>query len=177
MAPTAIGNVLHAVDSYCDRLYGLDIALVLPRLQAVMEESTRDQLTKAHDQLELFEWLYLGSIAVGTIGTFVAFHVQHYLLALLLWFLVLPVPRFILYPAALKAALDYAAALRLAVDNERGRIISKAGFSLPSPTNQEQEKALWKQIQRWWAYGNAPGDYTLTMEGASSDTKNSEKTT
>jgi hypothetical protein len=176
IAPTAIGNVVHAVDSYCDDLYGLDIALVLPRLQAVMEERTRDQLTKAHDQLELFEWLYLGSIVTGIIGTVLAFHAQHYLLALLLWFLVLPVPRFILYPVALRAALDYAAALRLAIDRERGKIISMAGFSLPSPTNQEQEKALWNQIQQWWAYGTPPGDYTLTTEGASSDTS-SEKTT
>src|SRR5581483_9363544 len=176
VAPTAIGNVFHAVDSYCDKLYGLDIALVLPRLQVVMEENTRDQLTKAHDQLELFEWLYLGSIVVGLIGSLMAFHAQHYLLALLLWLLVLPVPRIILYLAALKAALDYADALRLAVDYERGKIISQAGFSLPSPTNQEQERELWNQIQQWWVYGTPPGDYILTMEGTSSDTTNGEKT-
>ena len=175
IAPTAIGNVFSAVDSYCDRLYGIDIALVLPNLQAVMADGTRDQLTKAHEQLELFEWLYLGSIAVGLIGTLMACYAQHYLLALVLWTLVLPIPRLVLYQAALKAALDYAAALRLAIDTERGKIIEQAGFSLPSPTSQEQEKALWKKIQQWWMYGISPGDYTLPMEGAKHDT-NTEQT-
>lgn len=169
VAPTSIGNVFHAVDAYCDDLYGLDIALVLPRLQAVMEDSTRDQLTKAHDQLELFEWLYLGSIVTGVGGTLLAFHAQHYLLAVLLWLLVLPVPRFILYPVAVRAALDYATALRLAVDRERGKILKMAGFTLPSPTNQQQEKACWNRLQQWWAYGTPPGDYALITEGASSD--------
>lgn len=170
VAPTRIGNVFHAVDAYCDDLYGLDIALVLPRLQGVMEDSTRDQLTKAHDQLELFEWLSLGSIMTGICGTLLASQAQHYLLAVLLWLLVLPVPRFILYPVAVRAALDYATALRLAVDRERGKILKMAGFALSSPTNQQQEKTCWNQIQQWWAYGTPPGEYTLIMEGTDGDT-------
>ncbi len=167
VAATAIGNVFRAVESYCEKLYGLDLALVLPRIQIVMEQDTRDQLTKAHDQLALLEWLYLSSTTIGIIGTTLAFFHQSYWFALLLWLLVLPVPHFLLYPAALAAALDYAAALRLAVDRERSKVIAQAGFSLPSPTNQEQEKELWKQIQQWWIYGASPGNYTL--KGTSSE--------
>jgi hypothetical protein len=91
------------------------------------------------------------------------------LLALLLWLVTLPIAQLIFYPSAFMAALDYAAALRLAFDLERGKVISMLGFSFPSPVDQEQEKALWKQIQQWWVYGTPPGNYTLTREGMSSE--------
>lgn len=169
VASTPIGNVFQAVDSYCDDLYGLDTVLVLPRLQTVMTQSTRDLLTKAHDQLALFEWLYLGSIFTGVVGTILSATTHHYFLALLLWLLTLPLAQLIFYPPAFMAALDYAAALRLTFDRERGKVISMVGFSLSSPIDQEQEKALWKQIQQWWVYGTPPGNYTLTMEGSSSE--------
>lgn len=169
VASTPIGNVFQAVDSYCDDLYGLDTVLVLPRLQTVMTQSTRDLLAKAHDQLALFEWLYLGSIFTGVVGTILSALTHHYLLALLLWLLALPLAQLIFYPSAFMAALDYAAALRLTFDRERGKVISMVGFSLSSPIDQEQEKALWKQIQQWWVYGTPPGNYTLNMEGMSSE--------
>src|SRR5258708_23853610 len=99
-----------------------------------------------------------------------AFFHQSYWFALLLWLLVLPVPHFLLYPAALAAALDYAAALRLAVDRERSKVIAQAGFSLPSPTNQEQEKELWKQIQQWLIYVASPGNSTLKVTSREQNT-------
>ena len=42
VAATAIGNVFRAVDSYCEKLYGLDLALVLPRMQIVIEQGYSD---------------------------------------------------------------------------------------------------------------------------------------
>ncbi len=171
VAPTAIGNVFRAADSYCDMLYGLDSALVLPRLQAVMEQSIRTQLSKAHAQLAQLEWLYLGSVSIGLIGTLLALFSHHYLLALLLWFLVFPIPQLFIYAAAVSSALDYAAALRLAVDCERGKVISMLGFSPVSPTDQEQEKALWKRIQQWWVYGASPANDTTIANRSESNEK------
>ena len=141
IAPTAIGNVFRAVDSYCDTMYGLDTGLVLPRLQVVMEQKTLNKLSKAHDQLALLEWLYLGTFVIGVVGTLITCLTHHYLLAIILWFLVLPIPQLILYPAALMSAVDYALALRLAYDRERGKVIKLMGLSLPTPTKSETRES------------------------------------
>lgn len=162
---TAIGNVFRAVDSYGKMLYGLDTALVLPRLQVVMEKETREQLGKAHEQLALLEWLCLSSFAIGIMGSIIALYTQHYKLASLLLCQMLLIP-FLLHPALVSSALDYAIALRLAYDRERGKVIAMMGITLPATIDQEREKATWQSIQEWWEYGQAPGNYEIPKQNS-----------
>jgi len=171
IAPTGIGNVIHAVDSYCQNVYGLDTALILPRLQTLMSPDIRKQLSTAHDQLALIEWLLLAIITICSIGTILALSTGHVLLAAILWLLILPASWYILQRAALAAALDYATTLRLVYDRERGKVISMLGLSRPSSMDQSQEKSLWRQVEQWLEYGEPPGKYTLNLGGSSNETK------
>ncbi len=171
IAPTAIGNAIHAVDSYCQNVYGLDTALILPRLQTLMGSDTRNQLSTAHDQLALIEWLLLAIITICSIGTIIALSTLHIILASILWLLILPASWCILQRAALAAALDYATALRLAYDRERGKVLSMLGLSLPSSMDQSQEKSLWEQVEQWLEYGEPPGKYRLNLGDSSNEAK------
>ena len=169
IAPTALGNVIRAVDSYCKNMYGLDTALVLPRLQAVMEKDTRHQLSTAHDQLALIEWMLLAITVIFCFGTLLAVSTLHYYFAIMLWLLLIP-GWFVLQKAALAAALDYATVLRLAFERERGKVINKLGFSLPK--NLDEEKALWERVEQWWNYGKPPGNYTINSDSGGGNEKN-----
>ncbi len=171
IAPTAIGNVIHAVDSYCRNVYGLDTALILPRLRTLMDPDTRNQLSTAHDQLALIEWLLLSIITICSLGTIIAVSTHHIILAAILWLLILPASWYILHRAALAAALDYATVLRLVFDRERGKVFNMLGLSLPSSMDQSQEKSLWEQLEQWLEYGEPPGKYTLNLGDSSNETK------
>jgi hypothetical protein len=164
VAPTAIGNVMRAVDSFADRLYGLDATLVLPRLQAVMGADALERLRNAQERMELLQWGCIGALVVRFVGTPIMAKVgEQPLPALLIWVSALLVA-WLLYRAALQAALGYAEALRLSFDYERGKVLEWLGISVPEPVNKTQEVKIWSNVQQWWEYGKAPNNYTLNTE-------------
>ncbi len=163
IAPTVVGNIFQTVDTYCDRLYGLDVSLVLPRLQSVMSEATRDPLAHAYDGLAFLEWSVLGALGVAGLGTLVALGTRHTRLALVVW-LVTTLIVALLSRGLVGAALNYAAALRQAFDRERGKVIASLGVVLTSPTSQADEKDYWTKVERWWIEGTPPGTYSISGE-------------
>lgn len=171
VAPTSIGNVLRAVDSYCNQVYGIDTALLLPRLQVVLDIPTLQQLQNAQDQVQLLEWTWLGVMTVGVVGTVMNLLAAQLVLAFLLALIAFPLAALVVYPAAVGATVRYAESLRLAFDSERGKVLDMLGIDPPSEIDQDAERQLWGHIATWLQYGSYPAKYQIQRSGSNSPTK------
>lgn len=174
LAPTAIGNIFRALDSYCNDLYGLDATLVLPRLRGVLEKPTLDMLSAAEERLALLQWSWLGVFTIGLLGGSILALGNILLWGLAIWVVALLLVVFVIYPAAVAAALDYAQTLRVAFDRERGKVLDAIGIGdqVPVTVSTKLEKALWQKAGEWWQYGRAPGEYKLMGSSAATKAQN-----
>jgi hypothetical protein len=169
VAPTAIGNVLRSVDSYCTRVYGLEAKLVLPRLQAVMSAETLGRLQAAEERLQLLEWSWLGLAVLGAVAVGISTGFGRWEFALLMWVTSWPIAVLVVYPAAVAAAVGYAEQLRLAFDRERGYVLAALGLKLPTRLNEE--KRVWQALADWWETGSLDSEYKLAGQASPSVTR------
>jgi hypothetical protein len=161
VGPTKVGNILMSVDTYCEQRFGMETSHVLSRMLMVMDPTTRTQLERAHDRLAFLEWNCVGVAVVGLIGTATAIGYSQYYLAAALWFALPLILWHLLYPATVGAARGYAAILRLALESERGKVISRSGLEIEGTVDQQSEKKLWERLTQWWVYAKTPLKYKI----------------
>lgn len=163
---TAFGNVIAAVHSYAEETYGLDATLVLPRLQSILKDESLERLKKAEENVDLLQWSGIMTLLVGIAGSLMLCHhgplwvpVVMFLSSVLLYY-------FVFYSATISAALSYSDQLKIAFDSQRGALMSVIGIAPPLDKDGKitvsAEKTAWKEIGKWWEYGDKdPTPYVL----------------
>jgi hypothetical protein len=149
--PTALGNILAAIDQRTQGAHGLDLAVAWPRLYPVLEAPMRAAVDDRRDILD----------ALGRLCVTSAFLVP--LASLLLirsgwWLLLVLTPAAIgrfAYLGTLQAALSLGESIDAAVDLHRFDLLRALHLSLPE--NPDAERQLNRQLCDSWRQG-APFD-------------------
>jgi len=162
LRPTALGNVLAAMDDRAGRTYGLDAVIAWPRLYPVLGEHVRALVDDRRDTLDAAVRMTATMAPTALIA-----------LALLAWsgwwmtLALLPLAIAVLaYHAAVQAALAYAEAVHVAFDLHRADLLTALRMNLPA--RQETEKTLNEHWCDLWRQGiplPATLEYTTADNG------------
>lgn len=164
LQPTALGNVLAAMQDSAGRAYGFDAVTAWPRLYPVLGEQCRTLVDDRRDTLDASVRL-----AATTAATALAS------LALLLgsgwWTMLALVPlgvAVLAYHAAVQAALAYAETVHVAFDLHRADLLT--ALRMDAPGQQDAERILNEQWCDHWRQG-IPLPATLRYTSADSDSR------
>jgi hypothetical protein len=145
--PTALGNVMAAVEVRAGEPYGYDAVVAWPRLYPVLGERMRAIVDARRDALDVAAALAV-VMAVTTVAA----------VGLLLgsgwWFLLAAVPlalSVVAYRAAIHAALAYGEAVVTAFDLHRFDLTKALHLALPVDTDTERQTNAW--LCDWWRQG------------------------
>ncbi|MET9230278.1 hypothetical protein [Lentzea sp. NPDC003310] len=145
--PTALGNVLTAMEDQAGRPYGLDAVVVWPRLYPVLGEQVRAVVADRRDSLDLAARL---SVTLGLTAVVAAA-----LLHRAGWWLLLPLGLLLAarlaYRGAVQAALAYGEAVEAAFDLHRFDLYR--ALHLPLPADVETEKQDNRRLSAFWRQG------------------------
>jgi hypothetical protein len=147
LRPTALGNVLAAMEDSAGRAYGLDAVTAWPRLYPVLGEQSKSLVDDRRDALDSAVRMAV-TMVVTTIVS----------LVLLLWsgwwvlLALIPLGVVVLaYNGAVQAALGYAETVHVAFDLHRADLLIALRMELP--TRQETEQILNEQWCDLWRQG------------------------
>lgn len=147
LQPTALGNVLAAMEDSAGRAYGLDAVTAWPRLYPVLGEPARSLVDDRRDTLDAAVRM-AATMAVTALAS----------LALLIrsgwWLLLALIPlavAVLAYNAAVQAALAYSETVHVAFDLHRADLLT--ALRMPLPTRQDTEKTLNQQWCDLWRQG------------------------
>ncbi|MGH3716292.1 MAG: hypothetical protein ACRDT4_22945 [Micromonosporaceae bacterium] len=153
--PTRFGNVLRSAELYPKDRYGIDTAVVWPRLYQVLPERQVTQIAAARGGIDLM-------VTISALASMFAVAGGGYLLAT-----GAPWWRFLLclwggagvawlaYRGAVATAVTYGQHLRTAFDVHRGELLRQLGLT--------EEPGLWRRLAQHW-YRNVPLDAELEPE-------------
>ena len=147
LQPTALGNVLAAMQDSAGRAYGLDAVTAWPRLYPVLGEQARSLVDDRRDTLD-------GAVRMAATMTVTALASLVLLACSRWWVLLALVPLGIAalaYNAAVQAALAYAETVHVAFDLHRADLLTALRMELP--TRQDTERALNEQWCDLWRQG------------------------
>jgi hypothetical protein len=148
VSPTTLGNVLRSAELYPRSRYGMDVAVVWPRLYRVLPDRTAGEVAAARGELEL---------RVHVAGLAALFAVVAGAWALVssteawrfpLYFGAGAVLALLAYRSAVGAAALFGLHLRTAVDVHRGELLERLGAA-PRP----DDPALWFDLAQFWDRG------------------------
>lgn len=146
MRPTALGNVLTAMEDTAGRMYGMDAVVVWPRLYPVLGDSTRAIVDDRRDALDASARLTVTGVVVAAGSILLLLWSGWWLLVALI---PLAVSAFA-YAGAVQAALAYCEAVHVAFDLHRFDLLD--ALRLPRPPDRETEAEanqalcdLWRQ--------------------------------
>ncbi|MEU9783623.1 hypothetical protein AB0H92_22110 [Streptomyces phaeochromogenes] len=149
--PTALGNLLAAVDDYPELRYGMDVRVTLPRLRSVappeVNKQLDDQLDDLQFSIELAAALILGA---GASACLLASHPLWLLLPICVLLLA-----WLAYRNALAAGVQYGEGVRVLFDLYRFRLYEALRMQLPDGV--EAEKEANKEMTLWLWRGFDPG--------------------
>jgi len=161
LRPTALGNVLAAMEDSAGRAYGLDAVTAWPRLYPVLGEQPKSLVDDRRDALDSAVRMAV-TMAVTTVVS----------LVLLLWsgwwVLLALIPlgvAVVTYNGAVQAALGYAETVHVAFDLHRADLLIALRMELP--TRQEAERIVNEQWCDLWRQGvplPATLEYTLNKK-------------
>ncbi|MCX5588983.1 hypothetical protein [Streptomyces erythrochromogenes] len=150
--PTRLGNALKAAEFYPRLRYGIDAALVWPRLHPLLPDTFLTVLGAARTGLTaLLASAFLSVVlAVGGAGYLWAVHAPTPLFLLCLWGGGLAA--WACYRGALLRAVVYGQHLRVAFDLYRGHLLEAVG----RPVGDGDERAHWERLCLFWHRGILP---------------------
>lgn len=158
--PTALGNVLAAMEDNAGRAYGLDAVTAWPRLYPVLGELTRSLVDDRRDGLDAAVRMAV-TMAVTAIMSFVLLLWSGW------WILLILIPlgvAVLAYNSAVQAALAAAETVHVAFDLHRADLLT--ALRMEPPTRQEAERILNEQWCDLWRQG-IPLPTTLEYSGSS----------
>lgn len=144
--PTALGNVLCAMEDTAGRGYGLDAVVAWPRLYPVLGSAMKSIVDDRRDALDLAARLTVTGAVTAVAATALLVRSGWWLLLALV-----PIAVAVLgYAGAVRAALGYAESVHAAFDLHRFDLLRALGLAMPAGTNQERvrNRALcdfWRQ--------------------------------
>ncbi|MDX8142308.1 hypothetical protein SK854_09305 [Lentzea sp. BCCO 10_0061] len=145
--PTALGNVLTAMEDQAGRAYGLDAVVVWPRLYPVLGEQVRAVVADRRDSMDLAARL---SVTLGLTAV-VSAALLHRAGWWLLVALGLLVAARLAYRGCVQAALAYGEAVETAFDLHRFDLYR--ALHLPLPDDVEAEKQDNRRLSAFWRQG------------------------
>ena len=150
LRPTALGNVLAAMDDTAGRAYGLDAVIAWPRLYPVLSDQVKSLVDDRRDALDAS----VRMTATMTVTVLLA-------LVLLLrsdwWMLLALIPlavALLAYSAAVQGALAYAETVQASFDLHHADLL--AALRMQPPTQPEAERILNEQWCDHWRQGIPP---------------------
>ncbi|MFD5488077.1 hypothetical protein ACFWIV_21725 [Streptomyces virginiae] len=151
--PTRLGNALKAAELYPRLRYGIDAALVWPRLHPLLPDTFLIMLGAARTGVTalLGSAFLSGVLAVGGGGYLWAVHASTPLFLLCLWGGGLVA--WICYRGALLRAVTYGQHLRVAFDLYRGHLLEALGRPVG---DGDDERAQWERLCLFWHRGVLP---------------------
>ncbi|NKE62629.1 hypothetical protein FXN61_40250 [Lentzea sp. PSKA42] len=145
--PTALGNVLTAMEDQAGRPYGLDAVVVWPRLYPLLGEQVRAVVADRRDSMDLAARL---SVTLGLTAV-----VSAVLLYRAGWWLLLPVGLLLAarlaYRGCVQAALAYGEAVEAAFDLHRFDLYQALHLPLPDDIDAEKKDNL--RLSAFWRQG------------------------
>ena len=164
LQPTALGNVLAAMQDSAGRAYGLDAVTAWPRLYPVLGEQCRTLVDDRRDTLDAAVRL-AATMAVTALASLVL------LLGQAWWTMLALIPlgvAVLAYNAAVQAALAYAETVHVAFDLHRADLLT--ALRMDPPGRQDAERILNEQWCDHWRQG-IPLPATLRYTTADSDSR------
>jgi hypothetical protein len=144
VAPTKLGNVLRAAETYPKKRYGADAMRVWPRLYHLLPAELR---TSAEEAQQAMEFLLVVAFLAGLFGPLATVYLM-LLEASTLWVLAASLgPAVVAYAAylgALAPAGLYADDIRTAFDAHRMRLLE--ALQVPRPVTVAEERRTWEQL-------------------------------
>jgi hypothetical protein len=162
LQPTALGNVLAAIQDSAGRTYGLDAVIAWPRLYPVLGEQARSLVDDRRDTLD-------GAVRMAAIMAVTAIASLVLLSCSGWWVLLALIPlgiAVLAYNAAVQAALAYAETVHVAFDLHRADLLTALRMDLPR--RLDAERALNEHWCDLWRQG-IPLPATLEYSAASND--------
>jgi hypothetical protein len=151
LQPTRLGNRMRAIEIYPYRRYEMDGAVFWPHIEALADETLRDDIADQRTQLEMVlattaVFLVL-SLATALCGPWVGLSFKLSVVAAIAF----AVLSWLFYEASLRVATALGTALCVACDTTRHEILQKMGLRLPA--NLNEEKSQWREASRLVAFG------------------------
>lgn len=147
LRPTALGNVLAAMEDSVGRAYGLDAVIAWPRLYPVLAEQSKSLVDDRRDALD-------AAVRMGATMAVTAIASLVLLLRSGWWVLLVLIPlgvAVLAYNAAVQAALAYAETVHVAFDLHRADLLTALRMELPR--RQDTERILNEQWCDLWRQG------------------------
>lgn len=148
--PTALGNVLTAMEDGVGQSYGLDTAVVWPRLYPVLGDGVRALVDDRRDALDL-------SVRLSATGGVLACVMVGLLARSGWWLLLALIPLAVAgtaYRAAVHAAVGYGETVATAFDLHRFELLR--ALHLPLPADNVAEAAANRELSLFWRQGRPP---------------------
>ncbi len=163
--PTTLGNVMRAAEDMPFERYGLNVAVVWPRLYPLLPKEMTSILADQRNQLDIAVRFYLVFLLIIPISAY-------FFWARWLWLSILiatsAAMAFASYRAAIAAALAYGQGINTAIDLYRFDLLTS--LRLPLPADRDSEIANNERLSRFWAQGfPANFIYTPKEEKSSKD--------
>jgi hypothetical protein len=144
VAPTALGTLGYANAEYVRRNYGVDLAVIWPRLSLLLSSQLADQIEEAEATIEQLVAFSTTTILFGLVaGGIAAYHKAPIIICVLLP-LVSYILAFLVYRAVLPAAEQWSQLVRTGVDLHRFELLD--ALHLPRPRTSAEDRALWKRL-------------------------------
>ncbi|MGW6443149.1 hypothetical protein [Lentzea sp. NPDC055074] len=145
--PTALGNVLTAMEDHAGRAYGLDAVVVWPRLYPVLGDQVRAVVSDRRDSMDLAARLAV-TLGLTAVVSAVLLHRTGWWLLLSLGLLL---AARLAYRGCVQAALAYGEAVEAAFDLHRFDLYR--ALHLPLPADVEAEKEDNRRLSAFWRQG------------------------
>ncbi|MEV4021066.1 hypothetical protein AB0J35_62405 [Nonomuraea angiospora] len=146
--PTALGNVLAAMEHRAGTPYGWDAVVAWPRLYPVLGDRVRTIVDGHRDSLDVMARLAVTFALVAVVSAV--------LLVRSGWWLLLPLGAAVVarvaYRAAVQSALAYGEAVESAFDLHRFDLFT--ALHLPLPADREQEREVAARLCAFWRQGD-----------------------
>ncbi|MGY0465965.1 hypothetical protein ACW14Y_37765 [Kitasatospora sp. cg17-2] len=147
LRPTALGNVLAALEDSAGRPYGLDAVVAWPRLHPLLGAEVRALVDDRRDALD-------AAVRIAAVMTATAVAAGVLLLRTGWWLLLALVPLLVAaaaYRGAVQAALGYGESVHVAFDLQRTELLKGLRFAVPA--RQGDEHALFTELSDFWRQG------------------------
>ncbi|MFH8655550.1 hypothetical protein [Streptomyces afghaniensis] len=149
LRPTALGNVLTAMEDTAGRMYGMDAVVAWPRLYPVLGAAARAVVDDRRDNLDTSARLTVMGLVVAVASAVLLMRSGWWALLALVPLLV----SLVAYAGAVRAALAYAEAVHVAFDLHRFDLLR--ALRLPEPSDMEAETKANEALCDLWRQGIA----------------------
>jgi hypothetical protein len=144
VAPTALGTLGYANAEYVRRNYGVELAVIWPRISLLLPSQLANQIEETEAAIDQLVAFSATTILFGLVaGSIAAYHGAAIIISILLS-LVSYIFAFMVYRAVLPAAEQWSQLVRTGLDLHRFELL--AALHLPYPRTSTEDRALWQRL-------------------------------